>query len=193
MNATLKPHALADSAASLDPEHPINAALRDGGIGFTPPVRHVDADARCALLQSMALQADIAVPFGWHVVDDGARLRLLDPAGRVQVSLNLLAAEGRSPDQVLDGIEAQLRADYPQPLCLRLQHEGLQALAVRNIADGQQPLEQFHLLVPGPDEATLLRARVTSTPDLAVQAANFGEALLGHVRFTTRIDTETHE
>jgi len=175
--------ALADDAASFDPEHPINASLRARGEGFAPPVMTVDAAARCALLASGALQAELAVPFGWHALDDGRRLRLLDPTGHVQVSLNLMAAEGRSVAQVLDEIEAQLRADYPAPECLRLEQGPLHALGVRNIADGQQPLEQFHLIAPGPAEGWLLRARVTATPEHAVQAANLGEALLAHVRY----------
>lgn len=175
--------ALADDAASFDPEHPINASLRARGEGFAPPVVEVDAAARCALLASSALQAQLAVPFGWHPLDDGRRLRLLDPAGHVQVSLNLLAAEGRSAPQVLDEIEAQLRADYPAPECLRLEQGPLHALGVRNIADGQQPLEQFHLITRGPADGLPLRARVTATPEHAVQAANLGEALLAHVRY----------
>lgn len=176
-------HALADDAASLHPEHPINATLRRQGAGFAPPIVEVDDAARCAVIESGALQAHVAVPFGWHPLDDGRRLRLLDPEGRVQVSLNLLATDGRNAAQMLDAIEAQLHADYPAPQCLRLADGAMHALGVRNIADGQQPLEQFHLLVPGPDADVMLRARITSTPELAVQAANLGELLLAHVRF----------
>lgn len=182
-------YALADDAASLDPEHPINASLRARGEGFAPPVVRLDAAARCALVASSALQAHVAVPFGWHPLDDGRRLRLLDPAGQVQVSLNLLPKEGRSVEQVLDAIEAQLRADYPAPECLRLEQGPIRAMGVRNIGDGQQPLEQFHLLVPGPGDDLLLRARVTATPEHATQAANLGEALLNHVRFAAAMES----
>lgn len=176
-------HALAENAASLDPEHPLNASWRERGIGFTPAVVQVDAAAGAALVFSDALRAQLAVPLGWHLLDDGRRLRLLDPDGAVQVSMDLLQSEDGSVERALDAIESQVRADYPAPECLRLADGAIQALGVRNIHDGGEPLEQVHLLVRGPASDLLLRARVTATPERASTAATLGGDLLAHVRF----------
>lgn len=179
------PHALADDAATLDPENPVNARLREQGIGFAPPVLQIDEAARCALVAAGSVKGLLVVPFGWHPIDDGQRLRLLDPTGEVQVSLDLLPRHGRSVAQVLDALEEQVRLDYPAPQCLRMSQGPIEALGVRDIHDGHEALEQFHLLVAGPDEDTLLRARVTAVPARGASAANLGEELLTHWRCAT--------
>ena len=87
-DADLGYYAKSDDLATLDPEHPINARLRDQGVGFVPKVLETDLKAKTAMLGASAISATIRVALGWHVNDDGQRTLLLDPAGKVQISLH---------------------------------------------------------------------------------------------------------
>jgi len=170
--------ALASDAASLDPETPINVNLRERGIGLVPAIAATHDEARRATLHSGAIEAQLDVPYGWHVIDDGRRTLVFEPSGKVQVNLDLIPREGRSNVAILDAIEAQARADYPAPECTRVKLGAIKTLAVRHIADGDQPIEQFHLLVPFRDDTCVLRARVTATPEEATDACNLAGLIL---------------
>jgi hypothetical protein len=176
-------HARAEGASTLDAEHPVNRRLRDNGVGLVPRVVDVDARQQCATLACGSITAQLTLPLGWHVIDDGRRVLVFEPAGEVQVHLDLLASEESGHGGALDQLEAQARRDYPAPEFQRLSAGRLSALAVRGIADGDQPLEQFHLLIDGPDTGHLLRARVTATPATAAAAANMGELILDSAVF----------
>ena len=189
--ATWSAHARADGAATLDVEHPVNRRLRDNGVGLVPRVIEVDESAHCATLNCGAITAQLTLPLGWHVIDDGRRVLVFEPAGEVQVHLDLLPCESSGHAGVLNQIEAQARRDYPAPAFMRLRSGRITAVGVRNIADGEQPLEQFHLLVDGPDTGHVLRARVTATPATATAAANMGELILDSAVFGSFASTTT--
>lgn len=184
--------ALPGGLATLQQEHPLQQAWLNQGQGFAPPIRAADEDNGRAWVASMALQAVLALPTGWHALDDSRRLLLLHPDNSVQISLERLAApEGL--DALLDQIEAQTRADYPAPQFLRLQCGPVQGLAVRGIADGEQALEQMHLLL-ALDEGWAVRARATATPAAASQAGDLAEALLHSLQFEgAPAEAEAHE
>jgi len=171
-------HARPEGAATLDAEHPVNRRLRDNGVGLVPRVVETDAAQQCATVACGAITAQLTLPLGWHVIDDGRRVLVFEPAGDVQVHFDLLTPGNGGHAAVLDQIEAQARRDYPAPEFLRLRSGPVAALAVRHIADGDQPLEQFHLVADGPDGGRVLRARVTATPGSAAAAANLGELIL---------------
>lgn len=175
---TFADFALADDAASLDPDAPINASLRDRGAGLVPNVMASDGHARRATLAAGAIMAMFDAPFGWHVIDDGKRTLVLDPGGKIQINLSRIPREGRDDTALLDEIEAQMRSDYPEPQFMRMNVGPIHALGVRGIADGEQPIEQYHLLFPCGDDAMVLRARVTTTPDKASDACNLAELIL---------------
>jgi hypothetical protein len=164
---TFADFALADDAASLDPDHQINANLRDRGIGLVPNVMATDGAGRRATLAAGAIMAMFDVPFGWHVMDDGQRTLVLDPGSEIQINLNLLPLEGRDNDALLDAIEAQMRRDYPEPEFMRMNIGAIHALGARRLADG----------------AKVLRARVTATPEKAVAACNLAELILHSCQF----------
>lgn len=175
---TFHDFALAADTASLDPEQKINANLRDRGVGLVPNVVATDDAGRRASLAAGAIMAQFDVPYGWHVIDDGKRTLVFEPGGKVQISLNLLRRDGRSNNAILDDLEAQMRADYPNPEFMRLKEGKIHALGARNIADGDQALEQYHLLYPFRDSSLVLRARVTATPERARDACNLAELIL---------------
>ncbi len=175
--------ALAADTASLDPEHSINTNLRDRGVGLVPNVVAVRTEARYARVAAGAVIGEFDVPFGWHVIDDGKRTLVFEPSGNVQINLNLMPREGRSNKAILDAIEAETRNEYPHPEFIRLKEGRIHALGARNIADGDQPLEQYHLLYPFRDDSMVLRARVTATPDQASDSCNLAEMILDSIAF----------
>ncbi len=168
--------ALDGGRATLEQAHRINRALLDQGRGFAPRILAADDDQRRAWVASIALRGTVALPYGWHPLDDSRRLVLLHPDGSVQVSLERMGAPD-GIDALLDAIEQQTRTEHPAPQCLRLQSGPVTGLAVRGIRDGEQALEQLHLLMAAGDDE-VLRARVTATPEAMTRAADLGEALL---------------
>jgi hypothetical protein len=175
--------ALEADTTSLDQATTINANLRDRGVGLVPNIVAVTEADRRATVAAGAIMAQFDVPYGWHVIDDGKRTLIFEPSGKVQINLNLIPREGRSNTVVLDDLEAQTRADYPNPEFGRI-HEGkIHALGVRNIADGTQPLEQYHMLYPFRDDSMVLRARVTATPEQAGDACHLAELILDSCAF----------
>jgi hypothetical protein len=171
-------YAKSGDLSTLDPEHPINARLRDQGVGFVPNLLDSDPQARTARLGAGAIQAMIQVALGWHVIDDGRRTMILDPDGRIQINLSLIPTEGQSIDGILDSIQEQTVRDYPDPEFLRLQDEGIWALAVRNILVDDEPVEQIHMLTKWADDSAMLRARVTADPESMGFAASYADLIL---------------
>ncbi|MEZ6037543.1 MAG: hypothetical protein R3F29_08685 [Planctomycetota bacterium] len=187
---TFAEFALADDTAALDPEHATNRNLRDRGVGLVPRVHTTDDAARCATVASGAIVATFPVPYGWHVIDDGRRALVFEPTGRVQLHLSRLDREGRDDDGMLDAIEQQMRHDYPAPEFVRVAFGPITALGARGIADGEQPLEQYHMLLQCPSSEQVLRARVTATPETARDACDLAELVLLGCRFLDTLDAE---
>jgi hypothetical protein len=183
--------ALADDEASFAAEHPVNANLLNRGAGFPAEITASDAMGKRAYLKSGAIRAELSAPFGWHAMDDGRRLLVFDAANQVQINLDLIARDGRTEDAILDAIEAEARQNYPNAEFLRVGHGRIQALGMRNIHDGKQPLEQYHMLVRGPGKQSVLRARVTTWPEHAARACNLAELILNSVKFGAFPDPES--
>ena len=175
--------AVSDDSNSLDDDHPMNVNLRNRGVGLIPNIAELSDRERRATLAAGAILAQFDVPYGWHVLDDGKRTLVFEPSGKVQISMNLIPREGREDPAILDEIEHQTRNDYPQPEFTRMAAGRIQALGVRNIADGDQPLEQYHMLIAFSDDSRVLRARVTTTPDQATRACNLAELILNSCQF----------
>ncbi len=171
-------YAKADDLGTLDPEHPTNAGLRDRGIGLVPNVLAYDLEAKTAKIGAGAIRAVIRVALGWHVIDDGKRTLLLDPDGKVQISLGLLEREGRSEDLLLDALQEEAERSYENPQFGRMEHEGIWGLAVHNIAVNGEPIVQMHLLTAWADETAMLRARVTSDLGSMRFAADYADVIL---------------
>lgn len=176
-------YAKSDDLATLDPEHPVNARLRDQGVGFVPNLLESDVEAKTAKLGAGAIQATIRVALGWFVNDDGRRTVVLDPDGKIQISLGLIPTEGQSVDRILDAIEAEATQSYSNPEFLRLEDGGISALAIRNIVVDNEPVEQVHMLTPWAQDTALLRARVTADPPSMRFAANYADLILKSVEY----------
>lgn len=170
--------AISKDARSLDPEEPMNARLRNNGAGLTPRVASVDAANRKATVGGGAIGSLIDVPLGWHVIDDGRRVLIFEPTGKVQINLNLIPRQGRSSARMIEEIQAGARQSYPNPEFTR---RGAEGVMIRRIADGSTPIEQLHLLREA-DANYVLRARITATPDTMEKAAALGELILASAR-----------
>lgn len=181
--ATFAQFALDDTPATLDPEHPTMVNLRERGIGFSARVLATNDDERRATVIASGIMARFDVPYGWHVIDDGRRALLLDPSNAVQINLSLFPREGRSDRDLVREIAEQVRADYPNPSLLEISGDGMVALGVRDIAVDGEAIEQMHIFVPAGDDDTALRARVTSSPERMVGAANLAELILRSTSF----------
>jgi hypothetical protein len=180
---TFSMHALADDTATLDPEHKICANLRERGIGLTPRILAVHPEDRRATIGAGALGSIIDVPFGWHVMDDGAHTLLLEPSGAVQIHMELVPRDDRDNDTILDAIESGARDAYPSPRFHRHAERGLFGIAVLGIHDGATELAQVHVLRQIRDDGMLIRARITAEPNRIIASTNLGELILNSARW----------
>ena len=180
--AGFQAYALADDAASLNPAQPLYENLRHRGIGLTPNVLKVDAAGGKATVGAGAIGSLIDVPLGWYCIDDGKRTLLLHPAGETQIHLNLMAAEERSAEALLEEIREQAEKDYGNPEFVTLEHDGISALGIRNIEVDGEAVEQIHMLAPSLHSGNYLRARVTCTPEVVNDAADLAQLMMLSVR-----------
>lgn len=188
---TFADFAFADTAETLDQEHRVNANLRDKGIGLVPNIVATDDALKCATLAAGAIVSLMNVPYGWYVIDDGKRTLVLDPKDEVQINLDLLRMDATGYDGLLGQLEEQVRADYPEPECMRASFNRIHALGVRNIAVNGESIEQYHMLFPHHGEGMALRARVTTTPQRMIDACDLAELILESC--TLPSDQEGHE
>lgn len=171
-------YAKAGDTATLDPEHPFNARMREQAVGFTPNLLASDPVAKTAKIGAGALRAIIQVAFGWHVIDDGRRTMVLDPDGKIQISLSVIPTDGRGMEQILDEIQGEAEQSYPNPEFLRLADGGIWGLFIRGIAVEGEDVEQLHMLYAWADESAVMRARVTADPASMRFAANYADLIL---------------
>ena len=166
--------ALADDAASLDPELPFNVRLRDNGAGLTPRVLESNSAEKYAVIGAGALVATFKLPFGWHAIDDGKRTLVFDSGGKVQISLNL-----RRDDGDARALLAQARAEQPEidPLPVDFAAD-LPGLVLRSYRDGEDVLVQAFLVKHLRDDGLAHVARVTASPDDMSRAMNLVEIIL---------------
>jgi hypothetical protein len=171
-------YAKSETLETLNPEHPVNAALQEQGVGLGPRLLESDTAGRWARIGAGGIGAVIRVALGWHVIDDGKQTLVLDPDGKIQISLSVIPKEGRSIDQILDGIQEEAEQSYPTPEFLRMADGGIWAIGIRGIAVNGEPVEQVHMLTVWATDAAMLRARVTADPASMRFAADYADLIL---------------
>jgi len=169
--------ALAADMLSFEPEHPLNARLRDSGVGLVPNVLDYHEQERWATLGAGAIRGTMRVPFGWHVIDDGKRTLVFDSGGHTQVNLQLTWRQGLSDDEILQGKVVDLRREWPDMEHVRTSVMGMESLCVRGGSVDGKPIEQAYLLRAAPG-GLVLQTRVTSSPERFSQACDLAEVLL---------------
>jgi hypothetical protein len=170
--------ALADDAATFDPEHPFNVRMRNSGAGLTPRVLETNAAGKFAVIGAGAIVGTFRLPFGWHVIDDGRRTLVFDSGGKIQINLSLRRDDG-NPRGLIQEILAQARQDQPQidPLVVDFAPD-LPGLVLRNYRDGGDLLVQAFILKKVRDDGLALVARVTAAPDDMTRAMNLAEVII---------------
>jgi hypothetical protein len=170
--------AMAEHPETLDPEHPLNARLRDNGAGLTPRVLEVNAAEKYAIVGAGAIVATFKLPFGWHVIDDGRRTLVFDAAGKIQISLNLRRADGNVRG-LLDELLTQAREEQPEidPLMVDFAAD-LPGLVLRNYRDGDDVLVQAFVVKTLRDDGLVHVARVTAAPEEVSRAMNLTQLIL---------------
>ncbi len=182
--APSSPHAafaLADDAATLDPDHPQNVRMRERGIGFAPRVHATDTDARWVEVASGAILASLRLPFGWFALDDGRRLLVYHPDGAVQINFDRRQHRGQSHDALLAELQDDLARQSPAARFLRVRLGEMECLGVRDLVVDGEALEQAYLLREATD-TNVLAVRVTAAPDGITRALDLTELLLRDVK-----------
>lgn len=173
--AVLKPAelialALADDAASLDPEHRINANLRDRGAGLVPRVVGTDAATKSARLAAGAVEGFFRVPFGWHVVDDGKRTLIFDADGRIQVNLSQRLHEGASTTEFARQLLQPYLEQQPDLPTIETNLSGIAAAGVRGVTIESAKLDQYFFVRDVGRAGRYLVARVTAVSEDSTRA-----------------------
>jgi hypothetical protein len=179
--------ALADDAASLKQDHPMNARMRDNGIGLVPRVLAIDDSEKSATLAAAAVAATFKVPLGWHVMDDGKRTLIFDAGGKMQINLDRRRIEGSVPEMI-NAILADYASQNPDLMHLKLEIFGLQCIGFRNLRVDGELLEQIFLFrTSEAHPGTAVVARVTADSDHITFATNAAEVVLRDLNETPEI------
>lgn len=174
--------ALAEDAASLDHEHPMNARLRNQGAGLVPRLLQVNTQEKYAVVAAGAVESVFHVPLGWHVIDDGRRTLVFDARGRIQINLDLRQAGEGGIHDLMEHIEQEHEAQQPGIAHVHFHAAGLECLAFRALQVGEEVLDQTYLLRNSHREDMVLVARVTAHEDDMGFAMNTAEVVLLSLR-----------
>lgn len=170
--------ALADDADSLDPEHPMNVRLREGGAGLVPRVLELNPAERYAVVGAGAVESVFRVPFGWHVIDDGRRTLIFDAGGRIQINLDLRRMDDGGVHGLMERIEREHEEQQPGIAHVHFHAVGFECLAFRGMEVGAEVLEQTFLLREARRQGLALVARVTASEQDMGLAMNAAEVVL---------------
>jgi hypothetical protein len=173
--------ALDDTPASLDEAHPMNAQLRDNGVGLVPRVLEVNLDAKYAVLAASAIAATFHLPLGWHAIDDGRRTLIFDAEGRVQVNLDLRSCPVDHATLLTELLHQHI-AEQPELEYIQLELDGMLCLGLRNYRVEGELLEQAFLTKDTGNPGMALVARVTAAPEDMMQAMNLAEVVLRNLQ-----------
>jgi hypothetical protein len=162
--------ALADDAASLDPEHRINANLRDRGAGLVPRVVSTDSATKSARLAAGAIEGFFRVPFGWHVIDDGKRTLIFDAGGRIQVNVSQRLHENASPAEFARQLLQQYLEQQPDLPTIETNLAGIAAAGVRGVTIENETLDQYFMVRDVGRVRLYIVARVSATKEDSTRA-----------------------
>ncbi|MEO7412186.1 MAG: hypothetical protein ABIZ81_02420 [Opitutaceae bacterium] len=157
--------ALATDASSLDPENPINARLRENGVGLVPRVASIDLAEKSARVGAGAVQGFFRVPLGWHVIDDGKRTLVFDAANRIQVSLSQRLHEGASATDFARQLVQPYLEQQPDLPTIEATLSGIACAGVRGVTVGPETLDQLFFVRDIGREGLYLVARISATAD----------------------------
>ena len=191
VSRTFAEFALPAGMSALDPEHQINANLRDNGIGLVPRVLAVDEDAKTATVGCGAIMAMLDLPWGWHVIDDGRRVLVFDAVSQVQINLRLVDGEGQDSAVLIEHLIAKMAASVGEAKWLTLELAGMKTLAIRGLpvnqpGEAEVLVDQVYIYRPIEERAGWY-CEVRTTTDLGKvePALDMVELMIGSLRFAS--------
>ena len=164
--------ALADDVASLDADHPVNANLRDRGVGLVPRVAGIDTGSKSVRLAAGAVEGFFRLPFGWHAIDDGRRTLIFDAGGCLQVNLSQRLHEGRTLAEMGHELLLQYLENQPDLPMVESRMGELVVSGVRNVTIGPEVLDQFFMVRDLGWEGRYLVAKISATSEHTVRGLN---------------------
>ena len=186
---TMADFARPQGPGTLDPDHPINANLRDHGIGLVPRVLGMDEEGKSATLGCGAIVAMIDIPWGWHIIDDGRRVLVFDSDSKVQVNFRLVDAGVEDAAQLIEQLMVHMAPTAGDARWLTLELAGMKTLAIRGLPihqPGEQEVlvDQVFIYKPVPGKpTTFCEVRTTTDLDQIEPALDMVELILASMQF----------
>lgn len=180
---SFKDFARANTTECLDPEHKMNAYMRDNGIGLFPNVAGIDLQDLSATFACGAVQCYITIPLGWFIFDDGRRVLVYDEDSQVQVNFELGNGEGLTDLDIINQVISDHARHIEGAEWRTMELGGMQAIAIRGIPMQGEIIDQVYIVKATPDPNTWLIVRTTCLPTAIVDTMNMVEVILNAVRY----------
>ena len=180
---SFKDFAKSNTTESLDPEHKMNAYMRDNGIGLLPNVAAMSVEDLSATFACGSIMCYVTIPLGWFIFDDGRRVLIYDEDNQVQVNLNVAQGEGLKDTDILDSVIAQHLEQTPDATWGTMELGGMKTFAIRGVPVDGVLLDQVYLAKPTPNPEAWLMCRVTCLPEAVVDTLNMVEVILNGIKF----------
>lgn len=180
---SFKDFARSNTTECLDPEHKMNAYMRDNGIGLFPNVCGLDIQDLSATFACGAIQCYVTIPLGWFIFDDGHRVLVYDEDSQVQVNFELGSSEGLTDVDVIEQVIAQHVSNIEGAEWRTLELAGMKSIAIRGIPMQGEHVDQVYIVKATPDPNSWLIVRTTCLPSAIVETMNMVEVMLNAVRY----------
>lgn len=178
------PFTLPTGRESLSQDHPLNANLRDNGIGLVPRIASIDEAAGFATLACGSILARLSIPLGWHIFDDGRRALVFDAASTVQINFQLCDTKGHAAELLIQHIITQVQQAQPEAEWVTMDLAGMPSVAFRGLKMNDEYCDQVHMLLQTPGKKGLfLEIRVVARPDDIVKTMDMVEAIFNTIEF----------
>lgn len=180
---SFKDFARSNTTECLDPEHKMNAYMRDNGIGLFPNVCGIDLQDLSATFACGAVHAYITIPLGWFIFDDGRRVLVYDEDSQVQVNFELGTGEGLTDVDIIEQVIAQHVSHIEGAEWGTLELGGMKSIAIRGIPMQGEHVDQVYIIKATPNATTWLICRTTCLPSAIVETMNMVEVILRGVKY----------
>ncbi|HEU0120743.1 MAG TPA: hypothetical protein VFQ91_09475 [Bryobacteraceae bacterium] len=146
------------------PAPPVDHDRQDNGAGAASPTPLNPGNAGHRTVAAASLDAQLQIPSGWRLLDDGRRALVFQPDADAHIHMDRRARDGATDAEILDAIQQSYERQFSGIESLRLELGGCQALAFRSFEIDAEPVEQVFLVRPTPQARQVMVTRVTS-PD----------------------------
>lgn len=180
---SFKDFARSNTTECLDPEHKLNAYMRDNGIGLIPNIASIDIGDLNATFACGSIQAFLSIPLGWFIFDDGRRALIYDEDSQVQVNMELGTAKDLTDVDIIEQVIAQHVQNIDGAQWMTMELGGMKSLAIRGIPISGEVVDQVYIIKATPNPDSWLICRTTCLPDSVVDTLNMVELILGSVKY----------